>query len=137
MRKFLFPAVLMTTVLVGAACSSDPAETTTTAPVQTTTTTAAETTTTAAETTTTAAGDTVNIVDFTFRPDNLTVPVGATVTWTNGDGPGHTTSSDADGWDSGVMASGETFQVVFDEPGTFAYHCNIHPFMKATITVEG
>ncbi len=30
---------------------------------------------------------------------------------------------------------GMTFMFTFTTAGTFAYHCNIHPYMKATITV--
>ena len=104
----------------------------------TTTTTAGQTTTSSSTTSTTeAAGDQVNIVNLSFRPGDLTVAVGSEVTWTNGDGPDHTTSSDDDAWDSGVLATGETFSVVFDTPGIFEYHCNIHPRMTATVTVEG
>ena len=102
-----------------------------------TTTTAAQTPSIATTSTTEAAGDEVNIVNLSFRPADLTVAVGSTVTWTNGDGPDHTTSSVDDVWDSGVLATGETFSVVFDTPGTFEYRCNIHPRMTATITVGG
>ncbi len=79
----------------------------------------------------------VTIVGFAFGPNNLTVAVGTTVTWTNDDGPSHTTTSDAEGWNSGTLSTGATFQVVFDTPGTFTYHCSIHPSMTATVTVEG
>lgn len=144
MSKSLALLALALAVFVAACGSDDAEETTTSAPTQTTTTTAetttstAETTTTEAQTTTTgAAGGEVSIVNFSFRPADISVAVGTTVSWTNGDSVSHTTSSDDDAWDSGTLSSGDSFQFVFDTPGTYLYHCNIHPQMKATITVEG
>jgi plastocyanin len=133
--------VVLALALLASACSSDSAdETTTTASAPATTTTAAAPTTGAPTTeapTTTAGGGAINIANFTFNPGNITVAVGTTLTWTNGDGPSHTTTSDEEGWDSGVLASGDSFELVFDTPGVFTYHCSIHPSMSATVTVEG
>jgi plastocyanin len=33
------------------------------------------------------------------------------------------------------MSPGATFTTTFTTPGTFAYHCNIHPFMHGTVIV--
>ena len=122
-----------------AACSTDSSDEPTTTAGQVPTTTAASTTTgvpTPTEApTTTAGGGAINIANFTFNPGNITVAVGTTLTWTNGDGPSHTTTSDAEGWDSGVLASGDSFELVFDTPGVFTYHCSIHPSMSASVTV--
>lgn len=83
------------------------------------------------------AGEVV-MANISFQPDELTVPVGATVTWTNEDGVSHTTTSEETVWDSDTMTSGDTFSFTFDEAGTYAYFCEIHPGqMRATITVEG
>lgn len=140
MRKTML-GVTMAFALMASACSSDSAdETTTTALAPATTTTAAAPTTEAPTTeapTTTAGGGAINIANFTFNPGNITVAAGTSITWTNGDGPSHTTTSDEEGWDSGVLASGDSFELVFDTPGVFAYHCSIHPSMSATVTVEG
>ena len=75
-----------------------------------------------------------------FTLEDLTVQVGTIVTWTNLDGASHTTTSGAPGslsgvWDSGVLSNGGTFSFTFAGPGEFAYFCNIHPSMRATITV--
>ena len=40
-------------------------------------------------------------------------------------------------WDSATLKPGEQFSFTFDDAGTFAYFCNIHPSMTATIVVEG
>ena len=95
-----------------------------------------------------AGGTTVTIKDFAFAPRTLTVPVGATVTWTNGDSAAHTVTS-ADGmttdaattdlFDSGLMGDGDTFTHTFDTAGTFYYLCTPHrsmASMHAEVVVE-
>ena len=79
----------------------------------------------------------VSIPGFSFDPATLTISQGDTVTWSNDHTVPHTTTSD-DGteWDSGTMNPGDTFSYVFNTAGTFPYHCNIHPSMLGTITVE-
>src|SRR5829696_2492067 len=80
---------------------------------------------------------TVSIQDFSFNPGQITVPQGTTVTWTN-EGPSpHTTTADDGTWDSGTLQQGEDFSFTFDEPGTYTYHCSIHPDMTASIKVSG
>lgn len=80
--------------------------------------------------------------NFAFSPATLTIPVGTTVTWKNTTDVGHTVSSD-DGktFNSGdstpLSSGGGTFSFTFTAPGTFAYHCDFHPSMKATIIVQG
>lgn len=84
-----------------------------------------------------AAAHDIAIVDFAFQPAELTVLVGEPVTWTNkGAGP-HTVTFDDGSVDSGQILPGESFGHVFDTPGTFKYHCAIHPsVMVATIIVK-
>ncbi len=82
------------------------------------------------------AGQAVTIQDFKFSPDAITVPVGATVTWTNADSTQHTVTADDGSFDSGPLDSGATFSQTFATAGTFTYHCNIHPNMTATVTVQ-
>jgi len=79
----------------------------------------------------------VNIMNFAFTPQNLTIDVGDTVEWVNQDTAPHTTTSDTGVWDSGTLQTGKGFQRTFSVPGTFPYHCEIHPSMRATITVAG
>ncbi len=71
-----------------------------------------------------------------FAPTPLTVPAGTTVTFGNNDGVVHTTTSDTAVWDSQSLDSGKTFERRFDAPGTYKYHCTIHPFMTGTIVVQ-
>lgn len=87
-----------------------------------------------------SAGPTVTIHDFAFSPSTLMVKVGTTVQWTNTGPSSHTTVSDAGLWDSGTLnppsggggyggggAPGGTFSHTFTTPGTFGYHCALHP----------
>ncbi len=77
----------------------------------------------------------VTIQNFAFMPTPLTIPVGTTVTWTNRDSAPHTATSDSGVWDSGTLSTGKSFTFTFNQAGTFAYHCNIHPNMHGSIVV--
>jgi len=83
----------------------------------------------------------VNIADFTYDPQDLTVQVGDTVTWTNNDDVAHTVTagtpdSPTGEFDSGELQPGDTFSYTFDQAGTFDYFCTLHPDMTASVTVE-
>jgi plastocyanin len=71
-----------------------------------------------------------------YSPDELSVVAGTTVTWMNRDSESHTSTSDVAGWNSGVVAPGGQFSVAFQTPGTFSYHCAIHPGMVGTVVVR-
>jgi hypothetical protein len=78
----------------------------------------------------------VAIVDFAFAPDVTEVETGTRVTWRNEDPAEHTvTATDAD-FESNNLAQGESFSLIFDRPGTYAYRCAIHPEMKGTVNVR-
>ena len=70
---------------------------------------------------------TVSIQDFFFSPDQLTVAPGTTVTWVNDGQQPHTSTSDDGTWDSGTLEPGDDYSFTFDQPGTYTYHCSIHP----------
>jgi plastocyanin len=85
------------------------------------------------------SGACVSIQDFSFTPPALTVKAGTIVTWVNNGPSAHTTTSDGAVWDSGTLnpptggsgygggTGGGTFQVTFNTPGTYSYHCKLHP----------
>jgi plastocyanin len=79
----------------------------------------------------------VAISGFAFHPETLTVSPGQTIAWTNMDAVTHTTTADHGAWDSGDLAPGATFTVTLTDPGAYAFHCAIHPFMTGTIVVQG
>jgi len=78
----------------------------------------------------------VNIDNFTFEPQKLTVKVGTTVTWTNRDDIPHTVASSTKAFKSKVMDTDQSFSYTFSTPGEFAYFCSLHPHMTGTIVVE-
>jgi plastocyanin len=79
----------------------------------------------------------VTISDYTYKPAELTVPVGTKVSFTNEDSTPHTATSKTTGtFDSGSIDTGKSGTVTLEEAGTFEYYCLFHPFMKGTITVE-
>jgi plastocyanin len=85
-----------------------------------------------------AASSSVSIIDFAFSPASITVHVGDTITWVNNSqsGVAHTSTSDAAGWDSGILNKGASFSHSFGAAGSFTYHCNVHPFMHGTVVVN-
>ncbi len=76
------------------------------------------------------------IKNFMFSPMSLTVKAGTTVTWKNMDGEPHSVVNDAGIFHSAALDQNETYQFKFDKPGVYNVNCGIHPYMKATITVQ-
>jgi plastocyanin len=83
----------------------------------------------------TANGE-VKIDNFVFGPQTLTVPVGATVTWTNKDDIPHTTVSTDGVFKSKVMDTDEKFSYTFTKAGTYSYFCSVHPKMTGKVVVQ-
>ena len=71
-----------------------------------------------------AAAAEVKIDNFVFGPQTITVPVGATVTWTNKDDIPHTSVSTEGVFKSKVMDTDEKFSYTFTKPGTYPYYLN-------------
>ena len=78
----------------------------------------------------------VEIVDFTFTPEEITVPAGTTVTWRNADEAIHSVADRALGIESEDLAQGGSFEHTYEEAGTFPYVCGIHGYMEGTVVVE-
>ena len=76
-----------------------------------------------------------------YFPYELSVAVGTTVTWINDDIAAHTVTSgnfpEHDGlFDSSIFLSGETFEITFNDAGTFDYYCFVHPWMAGIVNVS-
>jgi plastocyanin len=79
----------------------------------------------------------VSMESITFKPEQVTVKTGDTVTWVNNDTVGHdVTGDDFKSGPPGAMENGDTFEHTFDAAGTFDYVCTVHPGMKGSVTVE-
>jgi plastocyanin len=71
-----------------------------------------------------------------FSPATLTITAGTTVIWKNVSTAPHTvTSDDGTTFDSGTIPTGGSFRFKFTTSGTFSYHCNYHPYMRAKIVL--
>jgi plastocyanin len=82
------------------------------------------------------AGDAVTIRNFAFSPQVVTVTAGTIVHWTNQDSEAHTVTSDAGAFGSSALQPGAGYSFTFTKPGTYAYHCTIHPFMTGKVVVS-
>lgn len=77
----------------------------------------------------------VEIVDFAYDPDPVTIEEGGKVTWINRDSAPHTATADDDSFDTGTLDEGKLKSESFKDPGTFTYFCEIHPAMQGTVEV--
>jgi plastocyanin len=80
------------------------------------------------------------------NPDSLYVPAtihivtGQTVVWLQTDDSKHTVTPEANippGWSGGssILSKGQTYAHRFNKPGTFRYHCMVHPNMFGSVIV--
>ncbi len=84
-----------------------------------------------------ASSVSVDIKDFAYNPDPITVPVGGRVTWTNQDTVPHTaTAQDRTVLQSGALKQGESYTETFKVAGTYEYFCEFHANMKGTVIVQ-
>ena len=81
--------------------------------------------------------DKISIKDFLYEPADVSVSAGTEVTFTNEDSANHTATGNDGGFDTGTLGKGDSKAITIDEPGTYAYICSFHAFMKGQITVEG
>ena len=82
---------------------------------------------------------TITMKNFAFTPSTVTVKTGSVVTWINQDPTPHTIVSDTGSlvpFSSDPLTTGATYNVTFTTPGSYTYHCSIHPSMTGTIIVQ-
>ncbi len=78
----------------------------------------------------------ISINNGKFRPKNVSVKVGTTITWTNNDDTQQTVTSDKPGvFDSGPLAPGATWKFTFTQAGLFPYHSNGTSGSYGSVTV--
>jgi plastocyanin len=83
-----------------------------------------------------SAATQVKIDNFSFGPQTVTVPIGATVTWTNRDDIPHTVVSTDGVFKSKVRDTDESFSFTFTKAGTYPYFCSVHPKMTGQVVVK-
>lgn len=78
----------------------------------------------------------VNVDNFTFGPDTLTVPANSTVTWVNKDDVPHVIASSDGLFKSKALDTDDKYSYTFTKPGTYPYYCSVHPKMVGKIIVQ-
>jgi plastocyanin len=79
----------------------------------------------------------VEIEDFAYDPDPVTIEEGGKVIWINRDSAPHTATAEDGSFDTGTLEEGKLKSESFKQPGTYAYVCSIHPQMHGTVEVVG
>jgi len=79
----------------------------------------------------------IEIKDFAFNPQTITVKSGEKVTWINRDEEPHTIVSVGKQFKkSTALDTDQEFTITAGAPGTYEYFCSVHPKMTGTIVVE-
>ncbi len=72
-----------------------------------------------------------------YQADTVTITAGQSVRWVNADPLEHTVTFGEGGpASSGLIPADGRFVARFDRPGTYAYSCQPHPFMKGVVIVR-
>jgi plastocyanin len=79
-----------------------------------------------------------------YYPENIAIPTGITIQWSNDDpGQPHTVTSGLENssgkgsvFNSGIIPYTSSFQYTFSKSGEYIYHCDIHPWRVAKVSVN-
>ena len=77
-----------------------------------------------------------------WLPDSVSIKAGDTVIWANDDTAAHTVTSGSPSegpsgiFDSSLVIAGDSFEVTFDNSGSYDYFCIVHPWMTGSIQVS-
>jgi plastocyanin len=78
----------------------------------------------------------IEIKDFHFKPQTLTLKSGEKITWVNRDEEPHTVVSvEKQFKKSTALHTDQEFTVTAGAPGIYTYFCSVHPKMTGTIIV--
>lgn len=78
----------------------------------------------------------IKIDNFAFAPQELTVPIGATVTWLNRDDVPHSVVDKNKAFRSKALDTNNSFSFTFANAGAYDYFCGLHPHMTGKIIVK-
>jgi|SRR5579885_1282567 len=78
----------------------------------------------------------VHMKNFAFVPATVRVKPGDAVEWVNDDTDAHSVDSSERLFSSGGLDTHDTWTHVFKSSGSFAYFCDLHPYMKGTVIVK-
>ena len=77
----------------------------------------------------------VEIADFAYDPDPVTIQAGGKVIWLNQDSAPHTATAADGSFDTGTLEQGKLKSETFKQAGAYEYICQIHPEMHGTVEV--
>lgn len=79
----------------------------------------------------------IEIKDFAFNPQTITVKSGEKITWINRDEEPHTVVSVGKQFKkSSALDTDQSYTILAGAPGTYSYFCSVHPKMTGTIVVQ-
>jgi len=70
-----------------------------------------------------------------IQPSDAEHPPRRALTVTNTTAAPHTVTADGGAFNSGTVSPNSTITMTFSTPGTYPFHCQIHPYMTGTLTV--
>ena len=79
---------------------------------------------------------TIRMEKESFVPANASAAAGMHITWINSDTIPHSVTAGENGFDSGPVLPGKSFEWTANTTGAIAYHCVFHPSMTAVLTVR-
>jgi plastocyanin len=82
-----------------------------------------------------AADMEVNIDNFAFTPNELTVKAGTTIVFRNRDDIPHSVVGTKGEFHSKALDTDDSFSFTFAKAGTYAFSCGLHPQMQGKIIV--
>jgi plastocyanin len=77
----------------------------------------------------------IDIRDFKYVPEKVTVRAGGRVMWVNDDMAPHTATA-AGAFDTGNLQKDDSKAVTLNKAGSYSYVCDFHPFMKGAVVVK-
>jgi len=133
--KQRFVLALLGAVALGSACAAAPSAATASPAVVATASPAVVATASPAVVASAKPAATVHIRNFAYHENKVTIHAGETVLFVNDDDDAHTVTATDKSYDSGGLDRGESWTRTFTKPGTYAYFCALHPYMKAVVVV--
>ena len=78
----------------------------------------------------------VDIEDLKYKPAEIKIKIGETISWTNNDDREHTITADDNSFKSGPLRTGKTYRHKFTAAGRYPYHDDHFGRMKGVVIVE-
>jgi plastocyanin len=79
----------------------------------------------------------IEIKNFAFVPNEITIVPGTRVVWLNHDESPHSVAGEKREFASNALDTDDRFGFVFDREGDYTYFCTLHPQMTGIVHVVG